>query len=627
MSSALILNQYMASPSDKEKIPGSSGDSGPELNPGALDPLQSLFSKPSRPSAPVPPPLAIPLPSDAPKVSPPAIPLPPVILPKISTPAAAEPSTAATPSVPPPVVITPKNEPPAAPVSPPSSATAPASVPAAVPPVSSEKKKSEEPVKSEAEKASKPDSKETPAPAKTTFEPLSRKPAPLLSRRNKDQDKEKEKKPTETGEAKRPGPAAAHPGIDASRKKAAPLLSRQKSEKAAQAVAAPSTPSPAPVALPSSGTGTGVQRPKPAWKKIALRVLIIVLIPLLGTATYYSLRETRLEGRIAHASDFSLNNEAFLVRDFRNDLTALQEEIQLSRDPIRQSLQDKQTLVNRVKSDISAREERLHLLNQEIASAQGESAGIIDQAKKQGQAVWDEKGKQLDDEYNQKKKDFSKQIQDRAAALKLPLAAPAPEYDSPEVWVNAFRLSLYDAPKTVKAVSEREWAEKLLEDWRAYEKQWQGQIQKIRQQVEDIDAVPGPRIEKINDRVKDLQTRIEETKAEIEPLQAEMEGYQKDIADLQAQDAAIYQRFYNQLVQVPNGNINYRIPLEANGRFSWRHIEQNSSFPPGSYLLWIRAQKKGEEYWTLIPFTLYPYVRTEVSIEPAAFISVRELLQ
>ena len=90
-------------------------------------------------------------------------------------------------------------------------------------------------------------------------------------------------------------------------------------------------------------------------------------------------------------------------------------------------------------------------------------------SKDDAQALYDGEGKAIEDEYNQKLATLKQAIADRAASLKLQYA-PDPNFPSPEVWANAYRLGLYEVPPGVDTVKEHKWLADQMKQWRDFEK-------------------------------------------------------------------------------------------------------------------------------------------------------------
>jgi hypothetical protein len=594
----------------------------------------------------------------------PVPPLPPVEAKKPETPvstpvkslAPVSPSAAVSPASrfqPPPPKATPPPLPPPLPAAP---AAKSAPVPEkAVPPLPEPATKSSAPSAAPLEEKKPEEKKETEKDKEDKggirfpkFQKLDKKPAPLLSRR-KGEEKGKEsapptgaaaaKAPEETPEAqagKTALPAEtgtkkgeARPQQPETRKislppflnkRPAPLLSRKKEAGKDPA----SSKEPPVVVRPRMASWSGFH-PSSRGKKILFGVLFVVLISGLGIGTYYLFRQTRVAGTI-QAEGFEVHPEIMVIRDFRSDALALKDELASVREPLLEQIKEKDEYARRTQSDLAGREERLRLLEQEIGTTEKDMENLVSEAQKNARKIWETEGVALDNEFDNALQDFSKILQDRAKSLKLNYVHNE-EYKSPEVWVNAFRLALYDAPKGVSTGLEREWAEKNLAEWRGFEAGINTRRQALKAKADKFRGEVGPNIEKYTDRIAELRIRVAETEAEIGPLREELAMHQRDLDAVKASEAALDGPYYEQMLRIPLGNVLHKLPLDKNGKFLWTHLEKNPAYPPGNYLFWARAKRNGEEHWAVIPFTIQAYTLSEVLVYDGMFVPVRKYLR
>lgn len=391
------------------------------------------------------------------------------------------------------------------------------------------------------------------------------------------------------------------------------------------------TPGVTPTSIPKKE----VHRARAPWLKIliavTLRLVLLAAIVGLGVAAYYQLRETRVEGFVNLPPGYQLKRVC-VVRDFRSDVLNLVEELATERIPVRADIEQQEDVVSRSKSDVAGREERIRLLREEIATAQKEVDSALAEANKASNKIWADQGVALDDEYNQKKDVIHQRIIDRAAQLKINYIDNT-DFRDPEVWVNAFRLALYDAPKGINPSTERIWAESQLVEWKKFVTEYQQRVTDLKKQVDDIQTSPKGRIAEINQRVEDLNQRVKETETEIEPIRSELRDGQVMLEKLKITQAGLEAPFYKQVLEAPEGAILQKIDFDPQtNRFSWREINRDTQYQPaegqkGDYYLWVSAlSPDNQEYWSFVPFTIYPFRITQIIIQPGAIISVRNVL-
>ncbi len=393
-------------------------------------------------------------------------------------------------------------------------------------------------------------------------------------------------------------------------KKAQPLLSRQKYE-------TEEAPLEAPVVPPVKG-------PRPLWLRIVFFIMTLVSVAGLGYCSYLLLRETRLEGKVS-VRTHRLPRQISIVRDFSADIRTLREEYVMARTPIVDRIREKEQIVKRSKSDVQTVEDRLKLLEQEYASVQQETDKTIEDGKLYQQKVWEKEGALLDREFEAKLTEFEKAIRDRAQPLGLKYEPG--EIRSPEVWVNAFRLSLYDVPKKMKTGPEREWAEKQLMLWRDFEKGWEDRKLKIKDQIDDFQVKTNEKVNMLRDRTLLLEEKINEAKGELQPLKVEFASAETAWNEVRASEVRLRENYYKQILETPSKNVLYEINLHPSGTFSWRYIHQNKAFPQGRYLLWLQTEKGEDVYWTAVTIELIDFHKSEIEISESAFVPINDYLK
>lgn len=391
----------------------------------------------------------------------------------------------------------------------------------------------------------------------------------------------------------------------------------------------------APPVKPTELPKKEVHRARPQWVKIVLavflRIVLLAAIVGLGIAAYYQLRETRVEGFVNVPAGFQLKRVC-VVRDFRADVLNLAEELATERTPIHSDIEQQEEVVSRSKSDVAGREERIRLLKEEIGNAQKEVATALAEANVSSNKIWAGQGAALDDEYTAKKEEIHQRIIARADQIKIKYVENSDVRD-PEVWVNAFRLALYDAPKGINPTAEREWAESQLVEWKKFVTTYQQRVADLKKQVDDIQTSPKGRIAEINTRVEDLNQRVKETETEIEPIRSELRSAQAALDKFKADQLGLEAPFYKQVLEAPEGAILQKIDFDPQtNRFSWREINRDGQYQPaegqvGNYYLWVSLlSADNQEYWSFVPFTIRPFRTTQIIIQPGAIVSVRNVL-
>jgi hypothetical protein len=399
-------------------------------------------------------------------------------------------------------------------------------------------------------------------------------------------------------------------------------------------------PVPAAVAAASIPASSKTNEPAPltrsarAKKRRFVGTLIFWcgIIPVTGFVLYigslYVGRETRVEGQVIPPPGMTLNNEVWIVSDFRELASGIADDLAKERTPLLEEIQEKQDHVQRAQADVASREERIRLIQEEIQAAKDEIATTVKQARDATQQIWDVDGAQIDEEYASRLNELQKTISDRAKSLNLKYQ-PDPTYQSPEVWANAYRLALYEVPSGVDSVKEHQWLSDQMKQWRDLEKSLDDRKEQLRDKAAQIKLAPAPKITDLNTKIDELQQRVDGTAAEEVPLKAELQQAQADLVTAQTTEASLDDKYYKQLDSLPEEAITKHIPVATNGRFSW---VDDDVFAEGEmehhYWIFSRATRTdGRQYWMLTSFSIEKFHKWCFLIDPDSFISTKAILR
>jgi hypothetical protein len=360
-------------------------------------------------------------------------------------------------------------------------------------------------------------------------------------------------------------------------------------------------------------------------------IFLVILVPMLFFLGLHFSSETSVEGQVIPPQGTLLNNEVWIVSDFRELASGIADDLAAERAPKLQEIQERQDHVQRAQADIAAREERIRLLQEQMQAARDEINTVIKNAHDASQKVWSGPGADLEDEYKAKLAQLQETIAARAKSLNLKYT-PDDTYQSPEVWANAYRLALYQTPPGVDGTKEHQWIEDQIKGWRAFTKSYDDRKEKLRQEASQLQIAPSSQVTDVNGRIEDLQHRIDSTQAEEEPLKTELQQAQADLVAAQTEEASLDGKYYQQLYSLPQSSITKTLPVQSNGRFSWSHLEKDSAFSQGeknhNYWLFARAVRKdGLQYWVLTHFSVEQNSVLPILIEPSSFVSTKAILR
>ena len=359
-------------------------------------------------------------------------------------------------------------------------------------------------------------------------------------------------------------------------------------------------------------------------------ILILGIGPALYFGSLYFGRDTRIEGQIIPPEGMTLNNEVWIVTDFRELASGIAEDLAADRTPLMQEIQERQEHVQRAQADVAAREEKIRLIQQEIQTAKDDMGNIGKQTRDTTQQLWAGDGAAIDSDYASRSEDLGKAISSRAKSLNLKYQ-PDPTYNSPEVWANAYRLALYDVPANIDQVKEHQWLSDQMKQWRDFVKSLDDRRAKLIQQAADIKTANGPKLADLQAKVDDATQRSDATAAEEVPLKAELQEAQASLIEAQASDAGLDDKYYKLLYALPAeaAPSNRRFPLQPNGRFTWVDDDAFAeSVKTHSYWIFACATRPdGRQYWAMGQFSVEKNHKICLLIDPESFVSTKAILR
>jgi len=283
-----------------------------------------------------------------------------------------------------------------------------------------------------------------------------------------------------------------------------------------------------------------------------------------------------------------------IVLDSSKDLQELKAEYQLTMNPKLEMKAQMQTQLQQVESLLEKIDQESQTAELAISSVGGKFSSDL-------QNVWEKEASVLDTEFEGKRGEFLKSITDRAVKLNIPFE-PQADVSSPDVWVNGFRLGLYNSSTNVNAEVERKWSEDQLLAWRKYESSWEMRMETLKTRGRQID------IQKTTE-ITSLQNVIPVIKQKRAPLEAQTVQIKNDIAKVDEQIKVVDEEFRVRVRPILGSRVVVKGLFDNSGRATFSNLE---SIQPGSYLIYSEVPgTDGQKVW-LRPFELQLLRKNEV---------------
>ncbi|MEZ0298775.1 MAG: hypothetical protein ACAI35_20185 [Candidatus Methylacidiphilales bacterium] len=365
------------------------------------------------------------------------------------------------------------------------------------------------------------------------------------------------------------------------------------------------------------------------------RIIVVSLLasgalPLYLWSVNY-LKETRVDGIIITPPDTAKVTEFFIVDDFRGEIADVRARLRAERQPLMERMQQRVDAIANIKREMEAKEDQVQRWLQEIEAKRKELKDLQTDVVRRRKEIWDGPGNNLSDQYNRNQTALRQEIEARARALNLANFKGTQEYPLPDVWINAFSVALYDAPKSINVAQEKEWAQKKLKEWHDYVDSYNKQTADFTDRMKEIESVVGPKAAEVNQQTEELTAKIKETNQTIGPLKDEMAKVEVDLQADRSEEASLDQRFLIELADIPKRKQKRTVPLVDN-RFSLRHLERKETgraneWEPGTYWAFVRIRVASEEYWAMGTISVDEYRARQIIVPPSAFEPILQILK
>jgi predicted outer membrane protein len=360
----------------------------------------------------------------------------------------------------------------------------------------------------------------------------------------------------------------------------------------------------------------------PLWLWLGLAVLFLLGA---GLAIFRLSQEARVTFKV-DAGDLQMTDQPMVIYNLMGKVELLRSDYARRTAPVNTEYAEVQNHLTAACADLAGKLEAKRLLKGEENRLGTEIPDIISQNQSALEDLWITQGAELDKEYADTKEEYQQKLELRARELGVDYQRNK-EIDSIDVSVNAFKLALYNAPKTVKSEEERKYAEGLLAEWQKYQEDWQKRLGSMKEQSQEIRQRPGPKINEVKKLIGKVTDDLQTIDADIAAYQQEVREHESRLAGLDGQVQQITRQFVADLLNTPKDFVKTRLKLNVSGMAELTDLENHKQdFPPGDYFLLVSAQKDGEIYWALKKFAIREHRRETVYIQRRDFVLARSYL-
>ena len=241
--------------------------------------------------------------------------------------------------------------------------------------------------------------------------------------------------------------------------------------------------------------------------------------------------------------------------------------------------------------------------------------------------LWLEEAGLLDQEFDDKRKTFLDEVEDRARALGLFYHPEEDEdLDQPEIAANEFRLALYRAPPSIKLPEQFGWIEKKLKAWHEFEKDWNSRYKGLGTRAKQLRSPAATSLDSKKERVDIQKQELDKFRGDAQMIQKEILDYEARLKELRDREAQAKGPFEEDVNAIPEAFLCVRVPLDADAApivVDGKVAEA----APGTLQIVIRGKKNGQTAWVIRALEPVPHQKTELVFRDEDFQPVSDWLE
>ena len=158
--------------------------------------------------------------------------------------------------------------------------------------------------------------------------------------------------------------------------------------------------------------------------------------------------------------------EVLVLYDFTERLAGLRRDYGRRLAPLRPQIREIERTLTLAKADAAGTAEKVRMVQEVLGQETDKAQQVFQDYKTSVSKLWLEEAGVLDQEFDDRRKIFLDEVEDRARALGLFYHPDEDEdLEQPEIAANEFRLALYRAPPSIKLPEQFGWIEKRLREW------------------------------------------------------------------------------------------------------------------------------------------------------------------
>lgn len=319
--------------------------------------------------------------------------------------------------------------------------------------------------------------------------------------------------------------------------------------------------------------------------------------------------------------------EVLVLYDFSERLAGLRRDYGRRLAPLRPQIREIERTLTLAKADAAGTAEKVRMVEQALGEESTQAKQVFEDYKTSVSRLWLEEAGLLDKEFDEKRKVFLDEVENRARALGL-FYHPDEDEDlqQPEIAANEFRLALYRAPPSIRLPEQFGWIEAKLKNWHEFEKDWNSRYKGLGSRAKQLRSPTSTTLDLKQERVKIQSQELSKFRGDAQVILKEIQDYEIRLKELKDREAEAKGPFEEDVNAIPEAFLCVRVPLDADAApivVEGKVVQAT----PGTLKIVIRGKKDGQPAWVIRTLEPVPHQKTDLVFRDADFQSVSDWLE
>ena len=319
--------------------------------------------------------------------------------------------------------------------------------------------------------------------------------------------------------------------------------------------------------------------------------------------------------------------EVLVLYDFTERLAGLRRDYGRRLAPLRPQIREIERTLTLAKADAAGTAEKLRMVQEVLGQEANQAQKTYEDYRTSVSKLWLEEAGLLDNEFDEKRRGFLDEVEDRARALGL-FYHPDEDKDlqQPEIAANEFRLALYRAPPSIKLPEQFGWVEKKLREWHDFEKDWNNRYRGLGTRAKQLRSPAATSLDQKQEKVKIQEQELNKFRGDAQMIQKEIQDYEARLRELKEREAQAKGPFEEDVNAIPDAFLCVRVPLDADAA---PIVVQGkvAQAAPGTLQIVVRGRKNNQPAWVIRPLEPVAHKKTELIFRDEDFQPVSDWLE